>query len=264
MLEAGDRWAPVVVANVVAGAIVVVAILAIGWPAPAPRTGAVLDLTPVPSADAATGPAAPSDDGPVPGLTIESEHLEVWPDALGAWHGQAIALVRNDGATAVELVPGAARATISDGTTVLYDGTLDAAIPPVLEQGESGYLVLGFPLPGEPDAPSVNIVAAGVPANEIVELRVDGAEALAEPGRTVVTGTASNPNNSDIREGVVGAVAIDGAGAPVAAFLDRASLGRLDAGESRPFQAAEPPAPPISEGDIEDLVVLAWGRADSE
>jgi len=191
---------------------------------------------------------------------VESEHVEVWPDALDAWHGQAIARVRNDGDTSIELVPSAARATVRDGATVLYDGTVDAAVPPVLEPGQEGYLVLGFPLAGEPDAPSVSIVPAGVPATALVELRVDDARAMPEPGRVVVTGTASNPSKGDVREGVVGAIAIDRAGVPVAAFLDRASLGRMEPGESRPFQATEPPAPPIPVGEIEDLVVLAWGH----
>jgi hypothetical protein len=258
------RWASVVAAGFAVAAAVVVAFLAISWPARAPRTGAVLDLTPDPSTEAATEQGAPGEASSGPPLTVESEHLEVWPDALGAWHGQAIARVRNDGPVPIELDPAAARAMIRDGATVVYAGALDAAVPPVLERGQAGYLVLGFPLTGKPAAPSVSIVPASVSATALANLRVDGAEAVAEPGRIVVTGTASNPRKGDVREGVVGAIAIDQAGVPLAAFLDWASLGRLDAGASRSFRATEPPAPPIRLDDIDDLVVLAWGRAERD
>jgi hypothetical protein len=79
-----------------------------------------------------------------------------------------------------------------------------------------------------------------------------------------VTGTASNSTGHEVRSGVVGAIAIGAGGEPLAGFVDEASLGRLGAGESRPFEAADPPGPPIDPGDVESLVVDAWAQSTDE
>jgi hypothetical protein len=246
-----------------AALIVAIGSVVLQSPAP-PPTGAVLGLqpeaTPVPPTSEAPS-TAPADPAPDATLTVVSQHLETWPDVLGAWHGQAIARVRNDGAAAVTLAPQDARATITSDAAVVYEGAMDAAVPLVLEPGAEGYLVVGFPLSTEPAKPSASIVPAGTAATDIVELQVDDAAVKPQPGRTVVTGTATNPSGQTVREGVVGAIAIDDAGEPVAAFVDEASLGLLKSGETRDFEAADPPAPPIREGDVADLVVAAWGRA---
>jgi hypothetical protein len=231
---------------------------------PAP-SGAVLGLQPE-ATPVATGRSQPSAGDAATGveLTVTSKHLETWPDVLGAWHGQAIARVRNDGAAAVTLTPAEARATITSDGSVVYEGPMDAAIPPVLEPGAEGYLIVGFPLPGEPAEPNASLVPAATDATDIVELEVHDAGMIREPGRTVVKGTASNPSDQAVRQGVVGAIAMDDAGEPVAAFVDEASLGLLEAGATRDFEAANPPAPPIRPADVTDLVVIAWGHPGAD
>jgi hypothetical protein len=234
---------------------------------PAP-SGAVLGLQPE-ATPVATGASQPSASDAATGvaLTLASQHLETWRDALGAWHGQAIARVRNDGTAAVTMTPAEARATIRSNGNVVYEGAMDAAIPLVLQPGEEGYLVVGFPLPAEPAEPDASVVpaaTAATAATDIVELEVHDAGMMREPGRTVVKGTASNPTGRDVRQGVVGAIAMDDAGQPVAAFVDGASLGLLKAGATRDFEAADPPAPPIGPADVADLVVMAWGHAGAD
>ena len=235
-------------------------------PAP-PPTGAVLGLRPqaTPVASGATVLQSPDGDA-VAGaaLSVTSQHMETWSDALGAWHGQAIARIRNDGAAAVTLTPRETRATITSNGVVVYEGAMDAAIPPVLPPGAEGYLVVGFPLSADVIEPDASLVPAATAATEMVTLEVHDARVTPQPGRTVVKGSASNPSGQEVREGVVGAIAIDDAGEPVAAFLDEASLGLLKAGETRDFEAADPPAPPLRPEDVADLVVVGWGRASGD
>jgi hypothetical protein len=95
---------------------------------------------------------------------------------------------------------------------------------------------------------------------DIRELAVSDADVTPEPGRVVVVGTAENGTSETVRDGVVAAVAVAADGTPLAAFVDRASLGRLRAGESRTLRASEPVAPPIEPADVDELVISAWGR----
>ena len=250
-----------------AAVVVVVAALAVLAPAASAPKGVVV---------APNAYASPAQTSPVGGsiaaspdlgsqlLAVETQYVQTWSDVLGAWHGQAIARIRNKGVAPVGVDPAAAKATVSSGGTLVYEGTMDAAVPPVLDAGEVGYLVVGFRLPGKPATPTATILPAVTDAPHLVELDVHGASVSHEPGRVVVTGTASNSTEHDVRSGVVGAIAIGAAGEPLAGFVDAASLGRLGAGESRPFEAADPPAPPIDPRDVDALVVDAWGRPADE
>ena len=250
--------------GVAAALVVAIGSVLVQSPEPAP-SGAVLGLLPEATpVTTTTGVSQTSDGEARVELTVASQHVETWPDVLGAWHGQAIARVRNDGADAVTLTPRKARATITSNGNVVYEGAMDAAIPLLLQPGAEGYLVVGFALPDEPVEPDASLVPAATAATDIVELEVHDAGVIREAGRTMVKGTASNRSGQAVRQGVVGAIAMDDTGEPVAAFVDEASLGLLEAGETRDFEAADPPAPPIRPEDVADLFVVAWGRAGAD
>jgi hypothetical protein len=193
-------------------------------------------------------------------VSVGPVHVATWQDVLGAWHGQVIARVRNGGTDRIELRAAEARATVRAGDRVVYRGAFDAAVRPVLAAGEEGYLVVGFPLPAGAREPTVEVVAAAGPVTDMRELAVSDADVTPEPGRVVVVGTAENGTSETVRDGVVPPVAVAADGTPQAPIVDRASLGRLRAGESRTFRASEPVAPPIEPADVDELVISAWGR----
>jgi len=206
---------------------------------------------------ASTRPPAPANV-----LAVVDSRAVTWVDVLGAWHGQVIVRVHNDGQERVAVLPADARVTVAGpGAAAVYEGAFDAAVPPVLPAGENGYLVVGFPLAAGEDDLSVEAVPQSGPAAGLLELEVRDATVRAEPGRVAVVGTAANEGDEHVRDAVVTAVALDEDGTPLAGFIDRASLGRLEAGAERQFEAAEPVSPPIDPADVDTLLVSAWGRA---
>jgi hypothetical protein len=219
-----------------------------------------------------TGDGRPSDGGATPGastgeaaaeqVVVDATSVPVWQDILGAWHGQALAAIRNPSDARVTVDPSASHyAVLGDDGSTLAEGAFTAVVPPVLAPGETGYLVAGFTLVSPPaDDAELQVAPAVSPASDApVDLRVSAVR-VAFPGDTVVaTGDVQSPDGVAVTGGAVGVVLLDGSGKPIAAVLDRASAGRLGKGEARAFRAAEPPAPPVARADVGRRVTAAWG-----
>jgi hypothetical protein len=189
--------------------------------------------------------------------------VPTWQDVLGSWHGQALVAVHNGGAKAVLVDAAASRYAVlgRDGST-LAGGGFQAAVPPVLKPGATGYLVAGFTLVGAPgDGVKVRATPAATTAlgkRPPVALRVSGVELAFAADTVAATGSVTNPRTAPVRDGVVAVILLDRAGRPLAAMLDLASAGRLARGERTAFRAAQPPAPPVDRSSVERRIEAAW------
>jgi hypothetical protein len=193
-------------------------------------------------------------------LAVDMTATPTWRDVLGAWHGQALATVRNQGDGPFALDPTRSRYTVLDGGgNEIAAGAFEAALPPVLQPGAEGYLVGGFTLIGPPGAGITLNVTATVAARAPVALRVADVRVAYDGADVVATGTVRNMGDDTVTSGAVGVVLLDGAGRPLAAVLDVASAGRLDRGERATFRATDPPTPPIDVNRVSRRVAVAWG-----
>jgi hypothetical protein len=197
-------------------------------------------------------------------VEVRATGAPTWQDVLGAWHGQALVAVRNAGSKPVQVDARASRFAVlaRDGST-LADGEFQAAVPPVLQSGATGYLVGGFTLVRAPgDGLKVLATpAAGPPDADAapVALRVSGVDTAFRADTVTATGSVTNPRDTTVRDGVVAVILLDRAGRPLAGMLDVASAGRLAQGERTAFRADQPPVPPVDRASVQRSVAAAWG-----
>lgn len=215
---------------------------------------------------AATGPGA-SSTGPTPAPTQQrieaiASRVRAWPGAVGGTNLQVLASARNTTAHAVALDPDSSTYRVSDAKTgTVSTGRFTAALPVVLGPGETGYLAANVSTPLiEPTAHLVaEATIVGVPAElgpraltlEVGRLHysVDGV-ALEARVTNHSTATASNV--------VVGAVLLDGAGAPIAAVYGLAADGPLGAGRTDGLTIRSPASGPLDPGVVQRVVATAY------
>ena len=244
----------------VAAIALAVAVSSPGSPGP---TGDVLGEQGLPGA-ASTPPEAGLDDGPraMAATTIveTSAAAPVWQDVLGAWRGQALFAVRNEGAQPLEISLADSRFTVRDGDTDVAAGRFEAALPPVLEPGETGYLVGRFILPSAPSGPlsPASRLDAVPAAGRLVTLAVDDVRVAEDGGTVSATGKVRNASDDRAVDGAVGVVLLAADGQPLAALVDAASTAVLEEGEVAEFHATYPPAPSPEDGSVARTVAIGW------
>lgn len=219
--------------------------------------------TPAPSGPADMSSSAPATSQDRAGLVVAGTAIPVWEDVLGAWHGQLLVSVRNDGSERLAIAVDDSRFRVTGGGGEIASGEFEAAVPPVVEPGDIAYLVAAFSLPMAPpeDLDATTEMTAAPPPPALLTLEVSDVEVAYGPSGPQVKGAVSNPADEPSVEGAIGVVLVDAGGRPLAGVVDPASAAVLEPGERVEFRAAHPPAPPVDPSSVARAVAAGWARS---
>jgi hypothetical protein len=283
------RWAAVAPGVlVVAGAL----LLAINfWPRGTPdRSGAVAPAVGVPSAGLPTGsaagprsaspsfPSSPSSPsvgaGQTPGPVAGSEPRVVVETAVAraaatgvTTRAAVLAVLRNDGSSAVELPPSSTRYEVdaTSGSPVA-GGVFTWVVPARLEPGERAYAVEVMPaLFRAPDTlgdVTVEPVARPAEGPSPAPLEVGDVEwTVADDGAVSARGRITNASATEVREGMVAVVLLDERDRPLAVVYDVVDVVGVLPGETRVFSTDYPRSVGVREADVARVETFAYDLA---
>jgi hypothetical protein len=237
----------------------------------APASPVAPTPTEVPSPPAASpspSPVATSTPSASPDVTSPGGDLAVIDTTVRRAGGTDARPVFHVVAAVVNVSPVPVRLVASDATYRLTVGQTSATgrfryvVPDVIRPAEVGYLV---------DEVNADVVSRGAePRLEVVPGQpepVDGAvERLSvsvvtwttDGGGLSVRGSVTNVLGRPVLQGVVGAIALDADGRPLAGLVDLTQLSPLDVGQTRSFALDQPATGPIDRATIADVAVFAF------
>ncbi len=185
-----------------------------------------------------------------------------WTDSFGRRRLQVIVPVRNESSAWLEVSKRHSRYRLMSADQELARGTFEA-LPPLLEPGGTGYLVVTREDPSDGRGSlTVKTSIVAVPATEPdMTLSVTGlALDAAIGGGMRASGLVHNDGPHDTGPLTVGAVALAEDGRPLGIVLDMHDIVRIAPGDSQTFRTdVAAGAPAVRATAVETVIAVAFG-----
>jgi hypothetical protein len=239
-------------------------------PSPGSSTDDARSAPPSDAPPASDLPSAPATATPAqaqpqtkPAISLGDAVVRTWKGPYGETRLQVIVPLRSDDSRWLRLPRAQSTYRVVDGAgREIASGVFTAALPAAVGPGEAAYLVdtVSVAFENPTGSPVVDVdVSATATDRPISALSVSDLRAtIGTGGGLRVTGRVHNVGTLASAWVMAGAVALGPDGSPLGAVYDPTDIGRLEAGQTLPFDTEYPGAPPLSAGLAHDLVGMAF------